>query len=135
AAAAAGAGLGAELDLLDRGQVLVADRVADGALVDVVTGADLRLVRDRGEHTAGALGVRLAEDQLVRRQRQRLAALGEHRQLAVLAGVADEDAAEQPAAVEAEDQLLVRPLEGVLVRQGPRPLTPTPLPRRGEGGS
>ncbi len=117
AAAAAGAGPGGGFEIRQGGDVLLAHGVADGALGDVVTGADLRRIGHRVDADQRPGAARAAQDQRVGAARQRLAALGQHGQGAVVAGVADQHAAEQPGAVGAEQQLLVDAVEGVFPGQ------------------
>ncbi|TKW52974.1 hypothetical protein CTA1_718 [Colletotrichum tanaceti] len=102
AAAAAGAGLGARLDLADGLAGAVLDRVDDIALGHVVARADLRVVR---QIVPFVLAVLLgAEDELARGHVQLLHVLDDGHELDVLA-------------VLGEDVLLVDVLEGVAVRQ------------------
>ena len=79
AAAAAGAGLGAALERVERVELAVANRRADRALADVVARADLGRVGHRVDADRRAARAAGADDQLVRLAGQRRVALGEHR--------------------------------------------------------
>ncbi|GJC96679.1 cellobiohydrolase A [Colletotrichum higginsianum] len=93
AAAAAGAGLGARLDLADGLAGAVLDRVDDVALGHVVARADLRVVRQVIPFVfAVLLG---AEDELARGHVQLLHVFDDGHELDVVLGVADHHAAQQ----------------------------------------
>ena len=62
----------------------------------------------------------LAKQQLAGGDRQGVGALGVHQERAVVGGVADQDAAQEPGPVAVEDQLFVHSLKRVLERDAPR---------------
>src|SRR5690606_12254960 len=110
ASAAARTRLGLRLHVGQVQQPVIEHRLADRALGDVVAGAHLHVV---GHLPASGAAVARAEDQIFGRGGQRGRGLGQVEQLRVLLGVAHEAAAQQLAAVFAEDQLLVDALDAI----------------------
>ena len=114
AAAAAGARARLRLHVAHRPAAAGADGRADVALAHPVALADLGLVGHGGRRHRHPAGPR-AEHEGPRLGRQLGPVLREHHKAAVVGRVADEDAADEPLAVGAEQQLLVDAAERVLV--------------------
>ena len=119
AAATTSACAGAFLDLIDAGQVVFLNRLADLSFADIVARTDLSIVVHIQSGPYGETAP-ATDQQRPGSHGQRITVLGEHGQLRVLGCVTDHNATDEMCPLGVEEQLLVDALKGVFKRDGSR---------------